>query len=176
MRRAILTVSLAVICFAGSQPAARAGCQYNASQIEQMKQFIAYYQQNLKQICADSRLQSQCTQIKNLIATYTQAIQQCQSQTTPPPSSSPSNPCDQVKRIIEKQAADSKQNALNIVSRLKPGSHGGYNLTYYYPPTYCSNPQYTPAARPYFVSKADATRVITQLTNNGCYISNVVAY
>ena len=61
----------------------------------------------------------------------------------------------------------------NDMSYFRSGRLHGFYFIYETPPIYCTtNPQYTPAPRPYYATWDQALRVVTQFYNNGYYIES----
>jgi hypothetical protein len=91
------------------------------------------------------------------------------------------DPCTITRNYISKNATSSYNRIYPWVyqvlshywSYFQSGHLHGFYFIYETPPIYCTtNPQYTPAPRPYYATWDQALRVVTQFYNNGYFIQS----
>jgi hypothetical protein len=167
---------------ANPQPAAAQNCgqlqQLATAYQQQIQQYSQWYHAN----CGSSPYCStvaQAIQHDQAMLQYVMQLEQangCNSN-----GGGGEDPCTITRNFISKTATNSYNQFYPWVSQVltnyrryfTSGQWHGFVFNYELPPVYCTtNPQYTPAPRPYYATWDQALRVVTQFYNNGYEITH----
>lgn len=153
----------ALVSSIASVPEAKGQCP-NSQQLAQLRQQRDEFSRWAQNHCGDPRFRDACSNIRTFIDQANRTLAACQNNGG---GGNSSNNCESQRRQMIANSERSRNQALGLLQRTRPGRFGQYVITYRLSrTTHCHQPISYTEPRVTRVNAAEAQRFIMRTTNN----------